>query len=306
MDSMQENQREIGLAQNAAFIRETYRKAVVTGMLAILSANINVFVDGILVGRRIGPDALAAINLSLPVYWTLCVVGSFFAAGTEIPAAHAIGFGDAKKRDAYFLTGLNVSLLAAVFVTAVGLALREPLAAFLCPDEAPRGYVMQYIVITLIGSLPKILIYIPFWYLRLDGKNGDVTVMMIGMTVVNIVLDVLFVYSLDMGVFGAGLASVIATALACLYGMIRLFSGESSYVWRPEIAHAREAWMTIAAAGFPSAFNNLCSTVRLLIVNSILMAFGGAGVVAVFSAVNGISFIVLPSAAVSVFLFSPS
>ena len=289
MDSrVQENQRESGLRQNAAFIRDTYRKAVVTGMLAILSVNINVFVDGILVGRRIGPDALAAINLSMPVWWALCVVGAFLAAGTEIPAARAIGFGDARRRDACFNTGLNASVLASLALTALALALRGPLVAFLCPDEAIREYVMQYVVITMIGALPKIVIYIPFWYLRLDGKNADVSLMMAGMAGINIALDVWFVYYMDMGVFGAGLASVIATAAACLYGLIRLFAKGSPYRWRPELMRTWADWRTIARSGFPSAFNNLCATVRLLIVNGMLLAYGGGALVAAFTAVNGI------------------
>ena len=288
MDRTQGNQSGTELAQNAAFIRGTYRKAVITGMLSILSVNINVFVDGILVGKRIGADALAAINLSLPVYLALCVVGSFLAAGTEIPAARAIGIGDTRKRDLFFRTGLNASVLASVIITALALAFRGPLVSFLCADAATRVYVMQYVVITVIGALPKIVIYIPFWYLRLDGKNADVTVMMTGMTVTNIVLDILFVYCWDMGVFGAGLASVIATALACLYGLFRLFSKDSPFSWRAELARGRKDWMTIAASGFPSAFNNLCSTVRLLTVNALLMAHGGVELVAAFTAVNGI------------------
>ncbi len=288
MKATREKQKDTELAQNASLIRGAYRKAVVTGMISILSVNINVFVDGILVGSRIGAEALAAINLSLPVYLALCVVGSFLAAGTEIPAARAIGIGDAQRRDAYFRTGLNASVLASVVITVLALLLRRPLVAFLCADGPTREYVMQYVVITVIGALPKIVIYIPFWYLRLDGKNTDVTVMMTGMTVVNIVLDVLFVYYLDMGVFGAGLASVIATALACVYGITCLFSEGSPYSWRPELLHGKRAWRTIAAAGFPSAFNNLCSTVRLLIVNALLLACGGAPLVAAFTAVNGV------------------
>ena len=281
---------ENGLAQNAEFIRNTYRKAVFTGMLSILSVNINVFVDGILVGRRLGADALAAINLSLPLYLALCVLGSFFAAGTEIPAARAIGIGNESRRDLFFDTGLNATVLASLVITAIGLLLREPLVSFLCANnEGPRPYVMQYVVITLIGALPKIVIYIPFWYLRLDGKNASVTVMMTIMTIVNIILDVFFVDSLDMGVFGAGLASVIATTLSCGYGMIRLFSKGSPYRWRLRWTKSKKDWRTILNAGFPSAFNNLCSTVRLLIINSMLMAHGGAELVAVFTAVNGMA-----------------
>ena len=277
-----------GLIQNAAFIREAYHKAVVTGILSIMSVNINTFVDGILLGRRIGPDALAAVNLSMPVVLALCVTGSLLAAGTEIPAARAIGMGDAKRRDAFFNTGLNASVLVSLFVTALALALRGPLVAFLCTDDTVRPYVIQYVVVTIIGAFPRIVLYIPFWYLRLDGKNADITVLMTGMAIVNIAMDVWLVYYMDMGVFGAGLASVIATAMACLYGMIRLFSGESPYSWRPEIIRARKDWQMITAAGFPSAFNNLCSTIRLLIVNSLLMGHGGAALVATFTAVNGI------------------
>ncbi|MBQ3425003.1 MAG: hypothetical protein IJH38_07390 [Clostridia bacterium] len=288
MDRVPDTHREKELQQNPAFIQETYRKALITGMLAILSVNINAFVDGILVGRRIGASALAAINLSAPVYLALCVVGAFLAAGTGIPASRAIGLGDARKRDVYFRTGLNATVLAALAITALGLAFLEPLVSFLCADPPTRGYVRQYVGITLIGALPKVLIYIPFWYLRLDGKYRDVTAMMAGMAGINIVLDVVFVYFLGMGVFGAGLASVIATALSCLYGIIRLFSRASPYSWRVELTKSRADWATIAAAGLPSAFNNLCSTIRLLIVNSLLMAHGGAALVAVFTAVNGI------------------
>ena len=279
---------ETGLSQNALFIRSTYRKAVRPGMLSILSVNINVVVDGILVSQRIGADALAAINLSLPVYWALCVVGALLAAGTEIPAAQAMGMGDAKKRDTFFCTGLNAALIASLVITVFGLLFRHPIVTFLGANDATRDYVMQYVVITLIGALPKIGLYIPFWYLRLDGKNSDVAIMMTGMTVLNILLDVLFIYFLDMGVFGAGLASVIATAAAFLYGMYSLLGRGGGHKWRWQWV-PRKDWGVILSAGFPSAFNNLCATVRLLVVNSLLMARGGAGLVAVFTAVNGIS-----------------
>lgn len=279
---------ENGLQQDARFIREVYRKAAVTGMLSILSVNISVFVDGILVGQRVGADALAAINLSMPLFWVLSMVGGFFAAGTEIPAARAIGVGDARRRDAFFSTGLNASVLVSLALTALALAFRGPLVSFLCAEEAIRPYVSQYVTASLIGALPRIVIYIPFWFLRLDGKNRDVCVMMIGLATVNIALDVGFVYFLDMGLLGAGLAGTIASALACAYGLARLFAKGSAYSWRAELIRGRKDWRTICAGGFPSFFNSLCSAIRLLIVNAMLLAHGGGHLVAVCSAVNGI------------------
>lgn len=281
--------REQTLKQNVDFLQSTFQKSVFPCMLSILSANINVFVDGILVGNRIGTNALAAINLSLPLYLLFCVVGSFFTSGTAINAARAIGNNDMKRSQEYYCTCVMSLFGVSVLITVLGLLLRNPLVAFLCNDGQIQPFVMQYIVITLIGTLPKILIYVPFWYLRLDGKNIQVTIMMAVMSIGNVFLDFLLIYVLDMGVFGAGLASVIATTVSCVLGFIWLFQKDSSFVFRPFLHRRMAEWKKIAAAGTPSSLNNLFSTIRILMINGILMQYGGGAMVAVFTAVNGIA-----------------
>lgn len=277
------------LKQNTDFLKNMFRKALFPCMLTILSANINVFVDGILVSNRIGADALTAVNLSLPLYLALCVVGSFLASGTAINAAQEIGRNNREESGRYYSDCVVGSFFASVVITVIGLACSKALVAFLCSDASIRPYVEEYVVITLIGALPKIMIYVPFWYLRLDGKNAAVTVMMSVMSVGNIILDVLFVYIWDMGVFGAGLASVLATTAAFVIGFIRLFAKDCSFVFRPAIHKNARQWKLSAAAGTPSALNNLFSTIRLLMINSMLMHDGGSAAVAVFTAVNGIA-----------------
>lgn len=177
------------LKQNTDFLNNMFRKAVFPCMLTILSANINVFVDGILVANCIGADALTAVNLSLPLYLALCVVGSFLASGTAINAAQEIGRNNREESGRYYNDCVAGSFFASVLVTVAGLVFQDALAAFLCSDAAIRPYVRDYVVITLIGALPKIMIYVPFWYLRLDGKNAAVTVMMSVMSIGNIILD---------------------------------------------------------------------------------------------------------------------
>ncbi len=277
------------LKQDTDFLKNMFQKAVFPCMLTILSANINVFVDGILVANRIGADALAAINLSLPLYLALCVIGSFMASGTAINAAQEIGANNNEESNRYYSDCVTGCFFAAVIITVTGLACREALVDFLCSNAAIRPYVKEYVVITLIGALPKIMIYVPFWYLRLDGKNAAVTVMMSVMSVGNIILDVLFVYVWDMGVFGAGLASVLATLAAFVIGLIRMLANDCSFAFSPAIHKDAGHWRLSAVAGTPSALNNLFSTVRLLMINGLLMRDGGAAAVAVFTAVNGIA-----------------
>ncbi len=281
--------KEQTLKQNTDFLKSTFQKSVFPCMLSILSVNINVFVDGILVGNKIGTDALAAINLSLPLYLLLCVAGSFFASGTAINAARAIGNNKIKRSEQYYCTCVVSMMIVSILITIIGLLFRNPLVAFLCSDLQIRYYVMQYVVITLIGTIPKILIYVPFWYLRLDGRNMEVTIMMIIMSIGNVILDILMVYVWNMGVFGAGLASVIATAVSCVLGFVWLFQKESSFIFRPFMFRSLKEWKEIASAGIPSALNNLFSTIRIFLINGILMAYGGGAMVAVFTAVNGIA-----------------
>lgn len=144
---------------------------------------------------------------------------------------------------------------------------------------------MEYNLVTLIGALPKILIYAPFWFLRMDGRARLVVWMMLIMGGGNVVLDLVFLYPLGMGIGGAAWASVISTAAACAFGLVCLCGRRSSFRLGMRCVPAAD-WRGIAAAGSPSALNNLFQTLRLLAVNSMLLAAGGSELVAAFTAVN--------------------
>lgn len=277
------------LTQNEQFLKKAYHRALFPCILSILSGNINILADGILVGQRLGTEALAAINLCVPVYLLLCIVGSFFVSGTAIPAAKAIGAGRLEEAQKFYRTAVSTTLAASVLFTMAGLLLLRPLTVFLSPDPALQPMVFSYAGITLAGALPKIMIYVPFWFLRLEGKNKTVTWMMTMMAGGNIILDLWFLYGLEMGVAGAALASVLATAAACVMGFASLCRRSGSFSVKFFCWFRAEAWKEIVQAGSPSACNNLFQTLRLLVVNSLLFQAGGARMVAAFTAVNCIA-----------------
>ncbi len=286
---MGEQASAVSLEQNEQFLKKAYGKALIPCMLSILSGNINILADGILVGQRLGMDALAAINFSLPVYLALCIAGSFIVSGTAICAAEAIGDNQGAKAQKLYQASICWCLLVSVLITAAGLLCLGPLAVLLCPEQSVSPLVMEYVGVTLAGTLPKILIYIPFWYLRLDGRNRQVTWMMLVMGVGNVLLDLLFLYTFDMGVFGAALASVVATAVSCLLGFVWLCDKKSSFPFGLCVACKDISFVRIAKAGSPSAMNNLFQTLRVMAVNTLLLWSGGSGLVASFTAVNCIS-----------------
>lgn len=274
---------------NVNFINQAYRRALFPNMLSILGGTINILADGILVAQKLGAEALAAINLCLPIYLFLCVIGSFLVSGTATQAARAMGRNEKAESARFYRAAVLSSLAAGGVVTVLGLLLLSPITVFLCAEPGLQGWVRSYSGITLLGALPKILIYVPFWFLRLDGRNKTVTVMMAVMGLGNILLDILFLFVFDWGVAGAAWASVIATAAACAIGLGRLGERKSSFHLSGGGRLDRRQWLKAAKSGVPAALNNLLQTIRTLCVNFLLLQYGGALMVAVFSALNCVS-----------------
>ena len=278
------------LRQDELFLRKAFHRSLLPCILSILSGNINILVDGILVGQRIGTDGLSAISLCVPVYLMLCVIGSFIVSGTAIQASKAIGRQDGAMGQRLYATSVWMCVAASAFVTVIGLALCHPLSVMLCGDESGLiPLVYGYASVTIIGALPKILVYVPFWFLRMDGRASLVTWMMLVMGGGNAILDYIFLYPLGMGIEGAAWASVISTALACIIGFVWLSDRRSGFHLGRAMIRQAEEWKAIAIDGSPSALNNLFQTLRLLVVNAMLMDAGGSALVAVFTAVNCIS-----------------
>ena len=277
------------LRQDEVFLRGAFHRNLLPCVLSILSENINILVDGVLVGQRIGTDGLTAISLCVPVYLALCVAGSFLVSGTAIQASKAIGRRQREKCQRLYHTAVWACLAVSLPMTAAGLALGGPISYLLCPDPAVRPLVREYASITLLGALPKILIYVPFWFLRIDGRTKLVARMMLVMGLGNAALDLIFLYPLNRGIGGAAWASVIATAAACALGMFWLCGRHSGFHLGRAGITAWSDWREIAGAGSPSALNNLLQTMRVLTVNALLMGAGGSELVAVFTAVNCVS-----------------
>ena len=274
------------LKQDEQFLKKAYNRALLPCVLSVLSGNINILADGILVGQKLGTKALAAINFSLPVYLVLCIAGSFIVSGTAVCASDAIGRNQSRQAQELYQMSIFWCTAVSVLITVLGLVFLKPLSLMLCFDENVTPLVAEYLGMTIAGALPKILIYIPFWFLRLDGRNGQVTLMMLIMGAGNVILDVLFLYAFDMGVFGAALSSVISTAAACVLGFAKLCDKKSGFTFGFCIKAEGVRLSETARAGSPSAANNLFQTLRVTAVNALLLSYCGSKTVAAFTAVN--------------------
>lgn len=268
-------------------LRNVYRKALFPNMIAILGGTINVFVDGILVGQRMGDVGIAAINQCLAVYLILCTIGSLFAAGASAESAYLLGQQDVDGAKAYFSTALETAIGIGILFCGAGL-LFTPLLAGVLGSESTVPLIATYIRITFLGGIFKILLYFPYFYLRLEGKMQQAAFAMLLMTVLNIVLDYVFLFRLDLGIAGAAWASVLATTVACVVSFCFLFRRGGMFRFRP-MAPRWERLRRIFTAGSPMASNNLFSAIRIVALNAVANFAGGSAMVAVFAITNNLN-----------------
>ncbi len=264
-----------------------YYQALLPNAIAILGGTINVFFDGVLVGQRMGDLGIASINQSLAVYLILCTVGSLVAAGGSAQSAAALGANRAAEAGEYCSLALELAAAAGILICGMGFCLSEPIARFLGSENSWQ-LVETYIRITFLGGIFKVLLYIPFFYLRLEGKVKESSFAMLTMAVLNIILDYVFLFIFDFGIGGAAWASVLATAAACGMSFFFMIRGKEGFRFHP-IRPRREMVFRIVGSGSPMAANNLFSSLRIICLNTIMNLVGGSSMVAVFAITNNLN-----------------
>ena len=276
------------MENDSSFIRKIYLQSLLPNVIAVLGGTVNVFFDGILVGQKLGEVGLASVSQSLPIYLMLCTIGSLFASGASFLSSIAFGSDDKQSGQRYFRACTLISAVVGLAFCALGLLFSAPLAGILSTAETYTS-VLTYVRITLIGGVFKVLLYVPFFYLRLEGKNKRSASAMLTMTVLNIVLDYLFLFVFDFGIAGAAWASVIATAVACIMCFVYLFTDHSNFT--PGFGFFKKKdWAMVLQYGSPMALNNVISSVRILLLNLILKSMGGGSVlIAIFAVINNIN-----------------
>ena len=276
-----------GLKQDNRLLKKGYFRTLFPVMFSLLGATINAVIDGVLVSQKLGRSALAAVNMSMPVYFAMCTVGALIAGGASVCSARKAGHENMKYAQKFFQDSLLISMIVSIAVTISGIIFCRPIAGFLSGGDLTEQ-VYQYCLITFIGSASAIMIYIPINYLQLEGKNRSISVSVIIMISTDTILDLLFIYVLDTGLYGASAASVISSLAACIYGFIALQTGGTNY----HIGFTRPKWKRIRRIleyGSPLALANLFDAVKLLTINTIIISAAGESGAVIWAVINTLS-----------------
>ncbi len=174
--------------------------------------SVYILVDVIMIGKGVGGDAVAALNIVLPLYALFFGLGFLFGMGGSVLMSVSLGRGDVAGAGRYYATAAAANAASAVLLLIFFNALFEPVIQLLGATPTTAGFIHEYGRVMLLGT--------PFYmfsaFLQVFLKNDRAQKLaMVGVVaggVLNIILDYLFIFVLKWGIVGASWATVIANA----------------------------------------------------------------------------------------------
>ena len=172
-------------------------------------------------------NLVAGVSLGAPIFTLMIALGDIFGLGGSSVISRLFGQKkdeDGKRLSVFCFYG---AIVCGVIVAAVMMIFRAPILQVLGADSDTIVYASQYYTWLVLGAPFIILVYTPSNLLRTEGfAVGSMTGTVLG-AVVNIILDPVFIFVLDMGVVGAATATVISQALSAVWVLRFLISAKS-------------------------------------------------------------------------------
>ncbi len=231
-------------------IPQLFVRLFIPTLLGLLFGSLLNVADGIFVGRGVGSDALAAVNIVAPVFLITTGVSLMFASGVSIVAAIHLSKGNIKAANINVTQALTIPFVLIALLMVVLVSFPHDVTLLFGGSERLVPYVSDYLRYGAPGILMCVIFFVGMFVVRLDGAPNYAMVVSIFDSVLNIILDYLFVFPLDMGIKGAAIATSIASTLSALL-MIGYFvrGSRQIHLYRPKFTPTAIR-LTIRNAGY--------------------------------------------------------
>ncbi len=270
------------MERNAYLIHRKIHQYILPGVLMTVAMQLGNVVDGMIVGNILGPKAMAAIELSMPVLLLLQMPALTLAMGGAAEAAVLLG-----KRKLGEAGGVFSASLAAGGAISLLFALLTPflpgmLADFLAGNERMAALAEPYIAVNFAG-IPILTIAILFCYfMNADNHPQLGSMLFLVANGVNLALDILFLKVFKMGMAGSALSTVIGY-LAGMVTVIFYFRSDNRMLKLSRHTNMFIHVKMAVVAGVPGAAFTLMSALKSVIINSAIVRFLGNDAMAVYS-----------------------
>jgi len=264
--------------------KRAIKKIAVPMMFGMFFQSIYNIADGIWVAG-LGADELAAVGLFMPFFMIILSLGAGIGVGGSSAVSRRIGRKDKSGADNTSVHTLIIGFIISLILTFLSLPFLKNIFIGLSGSEKIGVLATQYGLILFSGSVVLIFSNIANALLRGEGDAKRAMYGLIVGSVLNIVLDPIFIYVLDLGVAGAAWASLISMIVAALLFIYWLFIKRDTYLNISLSAFKLKTSIIseIFRVGLPSSLAQLSMAIAMLAVNKIVVTAGGTDGIAVFT-----------------------
>ena len=267
-------------------------KYALPAIIAMTASSLYNIVDSIYIGHGCGALALGALTVAKPFMDICAAFGSLVGVGASSLLAIYLGERDYQRANMVLGNVIVLNVILSAVVMAVGLIWLDPILTAFGASEDTLAYAHEYMEIILYGNILTHIYFGLNSMLRSAGHpRFSMTATIVAVTI-NIILDPIFIFWLEMGVRGAALATVISQAVAVVWQITRFFDKEELVHFHKDIwvldKHITKRALAIGMAPF---LYNIAHCVVVIIINNQLKHYGGDFAIASYGVINRLTFV---------------
>ena len=270
--------------------RYVLRKNLGAAVLGMAVSSLNTVIDAFLMGNLMGPEALSAINLSMPLTYALVTVQCILASGASLRVSKKLGERQNRQADEIFSVSMISIFAAGLVLTALAGRIVGPLTGLLCTQPELEPLCRDYCRTEILCSLPIMCQIALSSFAQRAGNPKTVLWANIASMIANIAMDVVYVKALNLGMTGAALATGTGALAACGVILASLAKEKPLHFRRPGAG-----WLKILASntgtGMAGALQTIATSVLTFVMNYFIQRTEGADGVFVLSV--GVNFLSL-------------
>ncbi len=255
--------------------------------IGILVMSLNILIDTIFVGQWIGSNAIAAINVVLPVSFFIAALGMSIGIGGASIISRSLGEKNLEKAEQTFGNQISLTLALTTFVVIFGLIYVDQIIPIFGGKGSLFDLAKTYYLIVMYGVPVLAFCMMSNNSIRAEGKPKNAMYAMLLPSVSNLILDYVFIKGFDWGMMGAAWATTLSYGVCASYIIYFFLSGKSSLkpdiqAFIPKIGLVQE----IASLGSVTLVRQAMVSITVLLVNNILFTLGGESSITVYAIIS--------------------
>lgn len=259
-------------------ISKLLRSFAVPSITATLVSSLYNIVDQVFIGQGVGYLGNAATNVSYPLSTICLAISLLIGIGSASRFSICLGRGDTDQAAKIAGNGVTLMVLAGILYLVLGEVLLTPMLRIFGATTEVMPYAQSYASIILIGMPFLILTNGISNLIRADGSPKYSMICMVAGAVVNTILDPIFIFVFQWGMFGAALATILGQILSFLLAIRYLWAFRTIALekecFRPDW---RDGLHTLSM-GISSSVNQIAITIVQVVLNNSLTYYGAMSV----------------------------